>query len=157
VTWSATDLVAPMVPIGNYVTIEFDTAVTSGGCVQRLQISDLPMWMGFSSPGGADDTLWIAAADGTTDTFTDSPFFITPVAIGDCGPAGIDAFSLDFALTSDPGKMIQVFQSHLATWQVDLPPSDTAWEIRNLRSYETGNPNATTNFAYWLTPAVIQN
>ena len=157
VTWMAADLVAPTVPTGNFVAIEFDVAVTQGGCVQRLQITDLPTWDGLDNPGGLDDTLWLAAADGTTATFSDSPFFIDPIAHGDCGPEGIDAFALDFELTSDPGTMIQVYQGQVAMWPVDLPNTSTAWEVRNLRSYETGNPNATTNWAYWLTPVTIQN
>ncbi len=64
VTFMAPGLLTPIIPTGNYVEIEFDVTVTQGGCVQRLQITDLPTWDMMNNPGGLDRTFWLAAADG---------------------------------------------------------------------------------------------
>jgi len=58
-----------IIPMEDYVDVQVHVAFEQGGCVQMLQITNLPTWNGHSSPGGLDPTLWLAAADGTTDTF----------------------------------------------------------------------------------------
>ncbi len=156
VTFAAPGLMMPMIPIGNYVEIEFDIALTQAGCAQRLQITDLPLWDGLGNPGGQDRDLWLAAADGTPDPFIDAPFGIYTDAFGDCGAQGVDAYAFDFYLLSAPQTAVEVLQGDTKTWQVDLPSSDSNWLVRNLRSYQTGNINDTHNWAYWVTPITVQ-
>jgi hypothetical protein len=152
VTYGAPGL-APTIPIDDLVRV---VAHVDAGwqCSQQLLVYDLPTWGDLTNPLGADGTLRLAAAEGTSDVSPEAPFTTQIQALG-CTAGNVFPFKLFFQL-NDSFDAIFVDQEQTATWDVDVSPAGTTWDVHDLRSYRTTNSNDDSNWGYWVaqTPPV---
>lgn len=147
--FSAPGLFNP-VPVGAFVHVSL---VLQGpwACVQVLQIDNMASWGGVSNPIVADEAMWLSAADGTTEVLPGSPFRIEPVALG-CYPnqRGCPELPDDFVLRFErTGSPIDIPMGGETDWYVPGAPYPDTIQVRNLRSYQSGNCDDYWNWSWW--------
>lgn len=137
---------SPYLRTGSYVRVTVYVAQPMG-CEQAFTIVNLPEWDGVPNPVTPERRLWLAGADGTTQTLQDSPFGIEELPLG-CHEGGAgDDYALRFFSAADPGGGLTLGMGQ--TGYLEAGPGE-AWIVRNLRSFESGAPDDFWDWAYWL-------
>jgi hypothetical protein len=155
ITASAPELFVYL-PIGTYVRVRVDVE-QPWGCTQMIQIDNMSSWDGFPNPAWSGDFMWLAGADGTSETFAEAPFSISPIAQGcypneppGCGPH--EDYQLQFSDAVSPAMSVVVPMGQTTF----LNGAKEYWTIRNLRSFESGNCDDYWNWGYWVMPQLLE-
>lgn len=143
-------------PPGVFVdlTIQIDYPM---GCAQTLLVRNLPEWGGVFNMEWPAPTLWLAGSEGATTTLEGSPFWIETVPLGcytnpeptPCGAPEDYALRLRQAFNpDDPGITLTMGES--TWWQVSDEGQYAEWQVRNLKSFETGECDDYWNWGYYV-------
>ncbi len=144
-------------PKGAYVTVHVAVEyVFQGGCSQRIQIKNLPMWDGVPNPVMGGDNLWFLGVDGGAEAFADTPFVATPEVLG-CSPGNSMGcgehkdYLWHFQAANDPGDPgVSVLMGETGYLGASLPGGFQFVSVHNLRSFSSGICDVPVDFAYWM-------
>lgn len=127
------------------------------GCSQTLFMRNLPEWGGVSNMGWPAPTLWLAGSDGSTTTLDGSPFWIEPEALGcypnpEPSPCGVpEDYALRFLQAQGPGTPGPLlYMGESALLSVTDQGQYANWQVRNLKSFETGYCDDYWNWGYYV-------
>jgi hypothetical protein len=141
------------IPPGTFVTLQLDVQ-QPWGCLQRMLIMNLPVWGGEPNPNGGEASMLFAAADGTYETFPESPFGIAAQPLGcypgapGCGGETPDDYMLLFFEMNSQDNMVTVPMGNGASWWLS---NGSLWYVQNLRSYASGACDDYWNWSYRIT------
>lgn len=141
------------VPKGAYVKVHIAISFFQGGCWQRIQIKNLPMWDGAPNPVMGGDDLWFLGVDGGSGAFADTPFMATPEALGcfpgepmGCGEH--EDYFWHFYHPGDPGTSVHMGETGYLG--ASLPGGYQFVSAHNLRSFSSGICDGPVDLAYWM-------
>ncbi|MCC6522073.1 MAG: hypothetical protein IT373_05380 [Polyangiaceae bacterium] len=138
------------IPVGTFVEVSVHV-YQPWGCEHALQIKNLPSWGGVANPYYPDDRVWLVAADGALTTFPGTPFAIEAEALG-CYPNEPPGCGIhdDYRLVFVPPGAQPVALGMGETGSLWFPSQYPQYfDVRNLRSYETGWCDDYWNWAYF--------
>ncbi|MBI5533351.1 MAG: hypothetical protein HY898_11580 [Deltaproteobacteria bacterium] len=144
----------PLLLGGGFVTLYLEVD-QPWGCAQRMLLMSLPIWGGEPNPNGGGTSMIFAGADGTYETFPDSPFQINPIGLGcypgagSCGGEPTDDYVLRFVHPSDATE-VTVAMGEMQSWMWSNEQPGY-WAVHNLRSYSSGACDDYWNWAYRIT------
>lgn len=131
------------------------------GCMNAIQIKNLPVWAGVPNPYPGSQ-LWLVAADGEPMTFDDTPFAVETEALG-CYPDEPpqcdihEDYTFRFRDVDEPGNAIVVPMGEtFGYWTLTSGAQSETLAIRNLRSFSSGWCDDYWNWAYWVMPAPLE-
>jgi hypothetical protein len=154
-------------PQGAFVTVEAEAVDASGwGCMQRVQITNLPEWEGMKNPMGNSMGIYLAGADGLVDAFGSAPFKVDKVFLGcpvdggsPCSTEPMGEYALQFSSkTASPGDQAPtVFMGPSGGYlQFQHDGVYEALWVRNLRSYVSGWCDDYWNWSWVMTPMMYE-
>lgn len=143
-------------PLGVFVdlTIQIDYPF---GCAQTLLLLNLPEWGGVFNMEWPVPNLWLAGSEGSTTTLEGSPFRIDTMGLGcfpdpEPSPCGVpENYALRFKEElggDEPGPLLYMGESML--WPVSDKGQYVNWQVRNLKSFETGYCDDYWNWGYYV-------
>jgi hypothetical protein len=151
-----TPWVSIVAPKGTYVKVHIAVEPFMGGCSQRIQIKNLPVWDGDPNPIMPGERLWFLGVDGGATAFDDSPVMATALPLG-CFPGAppgcgeVEAYSWHFQAAGkpdDPGVIVPMAQAFY--WDANLTSGFDSLVARNIRSFSTGACDGPVDLAYWV-------
>ena len=134
-----------------HVTIAIDV---SSQCEQRILVKNISQWYGIPNPITQGGGVYLAASDGTLETFNQAPFDVDAVGLGcHVNPPGCSEPADDYALEfrEQGGQVVRVGMGEEAALVLTTSSGTESLTFRNLRSYV--DTSCDSNWAYWATPS----
>ncbi|MBI5532199.1 MAG: hypothetical protein HY898_05770 [Deltaproteobacteria bacterium] len=154
-------------PQGAFVTVQAEVVDASGwGCMQRIQIINLPEWEGMKNPMGNSMGIYLAGADGQVASFDSAPFKVDklflncPVDGGSsCSTEPMGEYALQFSSkTAGPGDQAPIVFMGPSGGYLQFQHDgvyEALW-VRNLRSYVSGWCDDYWNWSWVMTPMLYE-
>lgn len=136
------------IPAGAFVELRMDLEPAWIGCIHRVTLTNLPSWGGVPNPV-PEKRVWLAGSEGYQGSMDGAPFTAEAVPLGctypnaDC--AQHEDYEWLFTTPSSP-EGVHVPMGQTMIWS----DSSASYQVRNLRSFSSGNCDDYWNWAFWL-------
>lgn len=131
------------------------------GCVQQIEVTNMPSWGGVQNPYGTNETIWLSASDGSASTIPGSILSVSKLPLGctngdppGCGTDPPDMYALAFGAIWQSSIGQPIYMGTQAMFTLSGSKGDQYLLARNLRSYSTGACDDDFNWGFWIVPSM---